>query len=185
MELNAAHIHLLLNHVPILGFAFGLLFLAWGRWRDSDETIRAVQALFLLVGLTTIVVFLSGENAEDVVEGLAGVSHDAIEVHEETGELAMIVSIVAGLFSGTVLLLHRNRPLPGWSVGGTALVGLIAFGLLAYAGFQGGQVHHEEIRPDGASAPTTEGVEGEGAEGALVPRAPDGVRVTFGSPPGS
>jgi len=184
MELNAAHIHLMLNHVPILGFAFGLLFLAWGRWRDSDETIRAVQALFLLVGLTSIAVFLSGENAEDVVEGLAGVSHDAIEVHEETGELAMIVSIVAGLFSGAVLLLHRNRPLPGWSVGGTALVGLIAFGLLAYAGFQGGQVHHEEIRPGGISAPTGEGVEMEGSEGALRPGASDALRIVFRGGPG-
>lgn len=185
MELNAAHIHLILNHVPILGFAFGLLFLAWGRWRESDETIRAVQALFLLVGLTSIAVFLSGENAEDVVEGLAGVSHDAIEVHEETGELAMIVSIVAGLFSGGVLLVYRNRPLPGWSVGGTALAGVVAFGILAYAGFQGGQVHHEEIRPGGAVTPATEGAEGEGSEGALRPGADAGVRVSFRSTPGS
>lgn len=179
MDLNAAHIHLMLNHVPILGFAFGLLFLAWGRWRDSEETIRAVQALFLLVGLTSIVVFLSGENAEDVVEGLAGVSHDAIEAHEETGELAMIVSIVAGLFSGGVLLVYRNRPLPGWSVGGTALAGVVAFALLAYAGFQGGQVHHEEIRPGGASAPTTEGAEAGDDEGALRPGSFDGVSVSF------
>lgn len=176
MELNAAHIHLMLNHVPILGFAFGLLLLAWGRWRKSDEVIRGVQALFLLVGLTSIVVFLSGENAEDVVEGITGVSHDAIEVHEETGELAMIVSIIAGLFSGAALLVYRNREIPGWAVGGTALAGLVAFGLLSYAGFQGGQVHHEEIRPGGATTTPSVG-EGESEE-AAVPLRP-GARLTF------
>lgn len=150
MELNAAHIHLMLNHVPILGFAFGLLLLGWGRWRKSDEVVRAVQALFFLVGMTSIGVFLSGENAEDVVEGVAGVSHDAIEVHEETGELAMIVSVVAGLFSGAVLLIYRSRPIPSWVVGATVLAGLVAFGLVTYAGFQGGQIHHPEIRPASA-----------------------------------
>lgn len=155
MDLNAAHIHLMLNHVPILGFGLGLLLLAWGRWRESDEVVRAVLALFLVVGLTSILVFFSGENAEDVVEGLAGVSHDAIEVHEETGELAMIVSIVVGILSGVGLFLHREGPLPRWFTPSAALGGLVAFAVLAYAGYQGGQIHHEEIRP-GASVTAPE-----------------------------
>lgn len=152
MELNAAHIHLMLNHVPILGFAFGLLLLGWGRVRGSDEVVRAALGLFFLVGVLSIAVFFSGEGAEDVVEDLAGVSHDAIEVHEETGQLAMIVSVILGLLSGVALLLFRRDGLPRWLVPSAVAGGLLAFALLSYAGFQGGQIHHQEIRA-GAGAP--------------------------------
>lgn len=151
MVLNAAHIHLLLNHVPILGFAFGLLLLVWGWYRGSDEVVRAALGLFLLVGLASVLVFFSGGGAEEVVEDLAGVSHDAIEAHEETGELAMLVSVVMGVLSGAGFFVFRVRSVPGWLKVAALAGGAIAFGLLSYAGFQGGQIHHEEVRPQGAA----------------------------------
>lgn len=153
--MNAAHIHLVLNHVPILGFAFGFLLLAWARWRNSEETARAVLALFTVVGLTSIAVFFSGEQAEDVVEGLAGVSHDAIEVHEEFAELAMIVSVIVAAASAGALVAFWKRALPGWVTNVGLVAGLVTFGMLAYAGFQGGQIHHQEIR-EGALPPAEE-----------------------------
>lgn len=43
----------------------------------------AILGLLAVAGLSAIAVFLTGEPAEEVVEGRAGVSHDAIEAHEE------------------------------------------------------------------------------------------------------
>lgn len=40
--MSAAHVHLLLNHIPILGSIFGLLVLCYGIWRKSDEIKRPV-----------------------------------------------------------------------------------------------------------------------------------------------
>lgn len=64
--MSAAHIHLVLNHVPILGFEFVLFLLFLSRWEKSDEVARAALALMFLVGLTSILVFFSGEGAEDI-----------------------------------------------------------------------------------------------------------------------
>jgi len=177
--MNAAHVHLVLNHVPILGFAFGFLLLAWSRWRDSEETARAAFALFFVVGATSIAVFFSGEQAEDVAEGLALVSHDAIEVHEEFAELAMIVSVIVGLGSVGALVGFWKRALPGWVTNVGLLAGLVTFGMLAYAGFQGGQIHHQEIRSGDAAA--SEAAEIEGGESRASPDA----RTTGPSPAGS
>ncbi|MDX1566149.1 MAG: hypothetical protein R3223_00015 [Longimicrobiales bacterium] len=174
--MNAAHVHLVLNHVPILGFAFGVLLLGWARWRGSEETVRAALALFFLVGLTSIAVFFSGEQAEDVVEGVAGVSHDAIEVHEEFAELAMIVAVVVGLGSAGALVAFWKRALPGWVTNVGLLAGLVTFGMLGYAGFQGGQIHHPEIRsgavPAGESEEEME-IEGEESRAAPNPQGTD------------
>lgn len=148
MELNAAHVHLVLNHIPILCFGFGLLLLAWGRWRRSDEVRRAGLALFVLAGLVSIGVFFAGEGAEDVVEGLAGVSHDLIEAHEETGALAMIASVTVGLFAGFALIPYREAALPRWVKVASTLGALVAFAVLTYAAFQGGQIRHDELRSE-------------------------------------
>lgn len=173
--MNAAHVHLILNHVPILGFALGLLLLGWARWRNSEETARAALALFLLVGLTSIAVFFSGEQAEDVVEGLAGVSHDAIEAHEEFAELAMIVSVVVGLASAGALAAFWKRALPGWVTSAGLAAGLVVLTMLAYAGYQGGQIHHQEIRPGGAAGEVEEAL-----ETGAAPSTPAPAPVGFG-----
>ena len=172
--MNAAHIHLVLNHLPILGFAFGFLLLGWARWRGSDETARAALALFAVVGLTSIAVFFSGEQAEDVVEGLAGVSHDAIEAHEEFAEVAMFVAVAVGLASAAALVAFWKRAVPGWVSNVGLAAGLVAFSMLAYAGYQGGQIHHQELRPGGAPGGEAPEVEEVGS----LPR-PSPVPVRF------
>lgn len=153
MDLSAAHLHLLLNHVPIFAFAFGLLLLAWGRLRGSDEVVRAVLGLFLLAGVVAVFFSLNGKAAADTVEAIAGVSHDTIEAHEEAGKTVMIVSIVIGLLSGVGIARFREQAPPKWLVGMAAVGGLVALGFLSYPGFLGGQIQHVELRTDrGASS---------------------------------
>jgi len=168
--MSAAHVHLVLNHVPILGFAFGFLLLSWARWRNSEETARAALALLTVVGLTSIAVFLSGEPAEEIVEDLAGVSHDAIEVHEEFAELAMIVAVVVGLAAGGALVAFWKRTMPSWVMNVALVASFVTFGMMTYTGFQGGQIHHQEVRPEGV--PAEQGAEMETEESAVVIGAP-------------
>ena len=183
MELNAAHVHLVLNHAPIFGFAFGLLVLAWGRWRKSDEMIRAGLALFFLAGVIAVPVFFSGEGAEDVVEGLAGVSGEALEAHEAAGKLAMVVALVVGLLSGVGLYRYLKSPVPGKLATWAAVGGVVALGFLVYAGFQGGQVHHQELRSGTSSALSGE-AQRLASRNPLSLRAPDlGLRGSGRSGP--
>ena len=71
--MDAAHIHLLLNHIPILGTIFGLLLLCYGIWKHSDEIKKASLGTFVIVALITIAVYLTGDGAAQIVGNLSEV----------------------------------------------------------------------------------------------------------------
>ena len=77
--MNAIHFHLMLNHIPVLGTAFGLVLLVFSLWRKSEELKKASLVIFLISALVAVPVYLTGEPAEDAVKPLAGVSRPVIE----------------------------------------------------------------------------------------------------------
>ena len=152
--MDPVHVHLLLNHVPILGVLFGALVLLYGVLRRRDDGIRIGLATLVLSALVAIPVYLTGEGAEEAVEGLPGVSEALIGEHQEAAEAGFIGTGVLGALAALALVAGwrgsaRVGPLR-WTV---AAGGLVAFGWLAYVGSQGGQIRHTEIRGDfGAGA---------------------------------
>ena len=161
--MDTVHIHLLLNHVPILGVLFGSLVLLYGVLRRSEDGVRIGLATLVLAALFAIPVYLTGEGAEEAVEGLPGVSEALIGEHEEAAEAGFIGTGVLGVLAALALVAGwrgsaRVGPLR-WTV---AAGGLVAFGWLAYVGSQGGQIRHTEIRGDFGAGGTSR------AEGAPV-----------------
>ena len=150
--MNAAHLHLLLNHVPVLG-AFGLLLLfAIAFIRRDGSLARLTLALSVGVAAASIAVFLTGEPAEEIVEELARVSTNAIEPHEEAARVATIAFGVFGAAAVVALFAYRRRTLPRW-VTATAVAGTLAVsGLMGWTANLGGRIRHTEI----GSAPGTE-----------------------------
>jgi hypothetical protein len=43
--MSAAHFHLALNHIPLLGLLFGTVLLAYGQWRKQEEVQKVSLAL--------------------------------------------------------------------------------------------------------------------------------------------
>lgn len=139
--MNAASLHLLVNHIPVLGMplAFLLLSAAVASKRQEYQHL----ALLLLIGLSIItpIVYFSGEPAEEVVEGLAGVSEAMIEPHEEAAELAFLGTELLGVV--TVWTLIRNRRGTRVDVGLLVATAAVSV-LLAWTAHQGGQIRHPE-----------------------------------------
>ena len=151
--MNTTHVHLLLNHIPVLGTAFGLLILLIGVWRKSDELKKAALILFTLVTLATVPAYLSGNPAEDSVKGLPGVSKPIIEKHEDAAAVAFTAIVVLGVFGLTGLIRYRrDRAIPLWFTSSTLVASLVVCGLMAWTANLGGQVRHAEIRPAGGSS---------------------------------
>lgn len=150
--MTAAHFHLMLNHIPLLGLFFGAVLLAYGLWRDQDDVQRVSLGLLAAAGLAAIAVYLTGEPAEEVVEGLAGVSHDAIEAHEEVGLYALIASLATGVVSLGALLygLLRQR-LVRWTVILALVLAVLSAGVIGYTANEGGKISHPELRSGAAS----------------------------------
>ncbi|MCB0610937.1 MAG: hypothetical protein H6562_18200 [Lewinellaceae bacterium] len=157
--MNATHLHLVLNHFPIVGTLIGIGVILFGYVRRSDEAKKAALWIWVIMAAIAVPVFLTGEPAEETVEELAGVSETMIHRHEEAAELAIWVMEALGVFSLLGLLASlRNSGLSRTLFLVSALLSVIAFGTMARTGYLGGQIRHSEIRtaasmqPDGTAA---------------------------------
>lgn len=160
--MTAAHFHLALNHIPLLGILFGALLLAYGLWREQDDVQKASLGLLAIAGVATIAVYLTGEPAEEIVEGLAGVSHDAIEAHEDVGTYALVAGLLTGFVSIVALALGAaHGRLARWSVILTLGLALASTGLIGYTANLGGKISHPELR---ATPAATQPVDTDEAE---------------------
>ena len=59
--MNAAHAHLMLNHVPVLGVVFGVLLLVTAMVRKSDELFKTSLVAFAICAAVGVPVYLTGE----------------------------------------------------------------------------------------------------------------------------
>jgi hypothetical protein len=150
--MDGTHLHLLVNHLPILG-AFGavvLLLVSLGYGRAVLE--RTALALLVVVGIAAGAAKFSGEPAEDTVRGLPGVTRDAIEEHAELGDNAFIAAALLGVLSVAALIRWRQTPLPRAAAYGALGGALLLSGTMAYVGLLGGQIRHTEVRPGATKA---------------------------------
>ena len=80
--MNAAQIHLALNHAPLFLSIIGGGILILGMIK-KNESFKNLSLYFLIAAaLFTVSVFLTGEGTEELVEKLPGVNETAIEEHE-------------------------------------------------------------------------------------------------------
>lgn len=149
--MDAAHLHLMLTHAPLFGAIFGFLGLAWALARRSDAVARAALGLLVIAGLLVVPVFLSGEGAEEVVEEMAGVSHDVIEAHEDAAGLALYGTLGLAALALGGLVGFRKRPVPAGFATAALVAALAVSGLVGYVANLGGQIRHPEIRAESAA----------------------------------
>jgi hypothetical protein len=143
--MNAAHLHLLLNHVPVFGVFFALVLLGLARVRRSEELARIGLGTLVISGLAAAAAMATGEPAEHAVENLAGISKRGIEAHEEASELAAIATYVGAVIALAALALRRRIAFANNLRLLALFAALAAFGLMARAANLGGQIRHSEI----------------------------------------
>ncbi len=145
--MDLTHIHLLLNHFPIVGTLIGGMVMLWGMAKNQKNIQALAAVLVIAMALIAIPVYLTGEPAEERVEDLPGVSEPLIEEHEEAAGLAMWVLAAAGVASLAALVLrHRSSSRLPFTL--AALLTLLAFAAMSRAGYYGGQIRHTELRTD-------------------------------------
>ena len=146
--MNFAHVHLLLNHLPVLGTLFGVLLAIAAMLRRSRDLEAAALWVFVLTAVVTVPVYFTGEPAEEVVESMPGVTEDAIEEHEESALVSLSAVEALGLLAVAGLFLGRGgRVAPPLLRPATVIVAIAATALMAWTANLGGQVRHTEIRP--------------------------------------
>ena len=157
--MNGAHLHLIVTHLPVLGTGFGTLLLGLGLIRRSRVIQQLALSVLVLAGVTAGAAYLTGEGAEEAVEGTLGAGTPYLERHEETGLVGLVAAGIAGGMALVVLASgRRGRPLSKGLAVLNLVIAVAASGTLAWVANLGGQIGHPEIR-SGQVAPLGAGDE--------------------------
>jgi hypothetical protein len=148
MDLSQAHLHLMLNHIPVVGTGVVLLFMIIGMLRKSRDLTRTAMALGALVAVSAPIVKETGEGAEDQVKKSAWFHDTLLDEHEHRADKATVVLVLAGVIGAAGAFLSRGdrpeRPLISYAF--TAFLAT-ATGLMAWTALAGGEIRHDEVRP--------------------------------------
>ncbi len=160
--MDLTHIHLLLNHFPVIGtiIAGGLLLVSL--IAHSDDLKRASLVVLVGIALITIPTYMSGNGAQRTIKSLPGVSKSLIETHEGAALEAIGFMEFTGAFAWLGLWQFRRLArVPTWNLAVILVLVLVTVGLMSRAANIGGEIRHTEIMagqgtvtPEGALART-------------------------------
>ena len=160
MGMTIPHLHLLLNHVPTVGTVAGVGLLLLALIRRNDHLLRASFEILFIVALATLPAYLTGVAAGTAIEGMEGVSAEAIEAHETAALFGFVWMQITGFFAWLALWQSRRltKPPPRTTVGVVLVLGVLTLAVMARAATIGGEIRHPEVlaNPEAASvgAPT-------------------------------
>lgn len=147
--MNAPHIHLLINHLPIIGLIIGVLVVIFGLFSKKQVVTSVGLWITMIAGFSSYPTMYSGGASEHFLEENEVkycVSEELIHEHEEAAELAFWPCIATGLFAGLALIGnrkgHKHTKKAEILV---VFIGIISIILIGKAGLTGGEIRHPEI----------------------------------------
>lgn len=147
--MNDAHLHLVVNHFPIIGTIFGFGILLTGIFLKNKVVKNVAYFLFIVSAVFAALSMYTGEGAEDLVKNMPDVGKKIIHEHEEIAEKLALVLYLLGAISLLGLYTnfknHSKAKLVSFLALTIAFVGVV---LAKSVGTSGGEVRHTEIRSD-------------------------------------
>lgn len=145
--MNAAHLHLIINHFPVILPLVGLPIFLSGKIRKIPAVKSIALWIFAASAIITIPVYLTGDPAADIVRNLHDVSPHDIHEHDEAATYALIMSEILGVLSIVMLWIEKRKkitpPIFDYAI---IFMTLFSFSVVARTAYLGGQIRHEEIR---------------------------------------
>jgi cytochrome bd-type quinol oxidase subunit 1 len=146
MVFNGAQFHLLVNHLPVVGFVFIVFALIAAILSKSIDLKRFVLLSTVVVGLSALAPFWTGESAEETIEDRAGFDKHLVHEHEELAEKATVVSVITAILAAFVYWRQRSKA--DFLDSGLKVVfifALISAAIMGAAAHEGGKIQHPEI----------------------------------------
>lgn len=144
--MNETLVHLIFNHVPVVGIPLMTLVIAWGSLRRSREILRLGLGLVIVISAFTYPVFLTGEAAHETTEDTS-TAEMFVEQHEERAQVTLIVVLVTGVLAALAFWQTRGDRALGVVPTTIVLFALLASsGMLAWTAHEGGRIRHDEVR---------------------------------------
>ena len=145
--MNGAHWHLVVNHLPIIFPIVGIIVLIIGLISKSEAVKRTAFLIFILGAFASIVAMSTGEEAEEVIENISGITENYIENHEEAAEtFAMLTYFLGGISLLGLWTSFKEKTFSNIVAVTTLVLGLVVLFFGKQTGTTGGEIRHTEIR---------------------------------------
>jgi hypothetical protein len=154
--MDPTHLHLLLNHVPTVGFGIGIGLFALALFARSNDLKQTSLVVIVAIALVSIPTYTTGNGAQMILEERGEVSDGTtesmvtlslIQSHEGAAFLALGFMQLTGALAWLALWKFRRTSRLTWGMGGTILIlALLTMGLMTQAANLGGLINHPEIR---------------------------------------
>ena len=156
------HLHIVLNHFPLIGSVFVLGLLIASAYMKNDGMRRVSLILFVVLGLLVIPTYITGAAAGWAYQGRPDMSTQLLEAHRDSALLTFIFLGLTGIVSW--LVLWRERRYGRTSSAGfiaVLVLGFIALLTIIETGSLGGTVIRPELREGAMAEPMglTAGIE--------------------------
>jgi hypothetical protein len=146
--MNAAFLHLAVNHVPVVGLPLIFLLLGAALARGSRELAGAAFVGLVLMALASFAALKTGGAAHELMDGIPGVPHPLIHAHGHAARWAWYGALALGLIGLAGLRLLRRGAFPLALTAGAALGALLVSADMAYVAHLGGLIRHPEVACD-------------------------------------
>src|SRR5580700_746717 len=147
MDLNFAHLHLLLNHFPIIGMVLGFALFLVSFWGKNQDLRRSSLMIFAGIALLTIPTFLSGFGARLAIQPMPDFSDPLVQRHEGSALLSLWFMLATGAFSLVELWRMRYQAPKGRNANLLIIFILSTLTLIVMARTSntGGDIRHPEV----------------------------------------
>jgi len=147
---NWVHVHLAVNHLPVVGIPLVLAILVFGGLRRNEDILRLAVGLLALLALATVGVKYTGDFAVPQLDGRFVSLKGPISQHEQAGEQATTAVFLLGLAAGISWIRTRpDRPTSTPLLVLVFLLGVASTALLIRTAWFGGVINHPELHPSG------------------------------------
>ena len=146
-KLDWPHIHIMINHFPIILVMMGTLAALLGLFRSRRGIWLYATATLTLAALTAIPTYFTGGPAEKGLHRPWYVARAAIHNHEDAALIATIITGVAGLFAlvawRRLVRYPREISLPGGLRTAVVITAVVAAAAMGYTSLLGGAIIHD------------------------------------------
>jgi uncharacterized membrane protein len=145
--MNNAHLHMVVNHFPIIGTILAIGILIAGLLTKNNGVKITSYFVFIISAIFGLMSMATGDGAEELVKDMPNIGWKIIHEHEEIAEKLALLLDVIGVLS-VVALYFNFKKNPKEKIVSLIILGIAIASLVVIqkVGTSGGEIRHTEIR---------------------------------------
>jgi len=152
-----SHVHMILNHVPTVGFVFAIAFYVIAIVADNDLMKQASLVLFVICSIVGVPTYVAGTAAMWALTQppMPDISKAVINAHRDMALWTLFGMAFTGGAAWVELWRYRFfGRFSKLSINLVLLFAVVTLGIMTETGHRGGQINHPEIRLATQALPT-------------------------------